>query len=92
MEETSVTFITARNQEPKISTWRSCKPSHVPSTWSLRFELKDKPHRVIALSRGIAAYIFVVPNGKLSSGQRAKLLQRSNEAVAKVDLRLSHVP
>lgn len=46
----------------------------------------------MALSRGIAAYICVVPNGKLSSGQRAKHLQRSNEAVARVDLRASHVP
>ena len=70
-------------------TRRSCKASHMPHTWSLHFNLKGEPHRVLAVSKGIAAYIYVYSNGRLSSGQRAKHPQRSNEAEAKDGLRLS---
>jgi hypothetical protein len=41
---------------------------------------------------GIAAYIYVVPNGKLCGGQQAKHLQSLKEAVAGDGLRLSHAP
>jgi len=47
---------------------------------------------MLAIDGGIAAYIYVVPNGKLCGGQQAKHLQRLKEAVAGDGLRLSHVP
>lgn len=66
--------------------------SHMPHTWSLYFNLKGEPHRVLAVSRDIAAYMYIVPNGKLGSGQQAKQLQCLKEAVARDDLRLSRAP
>lgn len=62
--------------------------SHMPHIWSLYFNLKGEPHRVLAVGRGIAAYVYIIPNGKLGSGQQAKQLQCLDEAVARVDLRL----
>lgn len=59
--------------------------------WALHFNLKDQVYQVLALNGGIAAYIYVVPNGKLRSGQRAKHIQRLYEAVPTDDLRPSHV-
>jgi hypothetical protein len=50
--------------------------NHMPHIWSLHFNLKGEPHRALAISRGIAAYMYIVPNGKLGSGQQAKQLQR----------------
>jgi hypothetical protein len=47
---------------------------------------------VLAISRGIAAYIYIVPNGKLGSGQQAKQVQCLKEVVVKDDLRHSRAP
>ena len=47
---------------------------------------------MLAFSGGIAAYIYVVPNEKLRSGQRGKHIQLQDEAVTRDDLRPSHAP
>lgn len=66
--------------------------SHMPHIWSLYFNLKGEPHRVLAMIRSIAAYMYFVPNGKLGSGQQAKQLRCLKEAMARDDLRLSRAP
>jgi 7-keto-8-aminopelargonate synthetase-like enzyme len=47
----------------------------MPHIWSSYLNLKDEPRQLLAVSKGIAAYIGVVPSGRLSSGQQAKHLQ-----------------
>ena len=53
--------------------------------------LKGESYRVLTVNGDIAAYIYVLPNGKLTSGQQAKHPQCLKEAVGRGDLRPYHV-